>query len=54
MQVPECMGVNPVTISPKATSAEALRLLRLKKLHALPVVVKEGQLAGIITGVDPK
>lgn len=52
MQVHECMVVNPVTISPKATYAEALRLLRLKKLHALPVVDTEGQLVGLITEKD--
>jgi len=46
------MVVNPVTISPKATYAEALRLLRLKNLQALPVVDKEGQLVGIITEKD--
>ena len=52
MQVRECMMVNPVTIAPKATSAEALRLLRVKKLHMLPVVDKEGQLVGIVTEKD--
>lgn len=49
MQVHECMTVNPITISPKTTFAQASRLLRLKKLHALPVVDKEGQLVGIVT-----
>jgi acetoin utilization protein AcuB len=43
------MTVNPVTISPQTTYAQASRLLRLKKLHALPVVDQEGQLVGIIT-----
>ena len=49
MQVRECMTVNPITISPTTTYAQASRLLRLKKLHALPVVDKEGELVGIIT-----
>ena len=49
MQVHECMTVNPITISPKTTYAQAYRLLRLKKLHALPVIDKEGGLVGIIT-----
>lgn len=49
MQVHECMTVNPITISPKTTYAQASRLLRLKKLHALLVVDKEGELVGIIT-----
>ena len=49
MRVHECMTANPITISPKTTYAQASRLLRLKKLHALPVVDKEGELVGIIT-----
>jgi len=52
MQVHECMMANPITISPKTTYAQAFRLLRLKKLHALPVMDKEGKLAGIITEKD--
>jgi acetoin utilization protein AcuB len=49
MQVHECMKIHPITISPKTTYAAASRLLREKKLHALPVTDKEGQLVGIIT-----
>lgn len=52
MQVHECMMVNPITVSPKTKYAEAIRLLRLKKLAALPVVDKEGQLVGIVTEKD--
>ena len=52
MQVHDYMLVNPVTISPKATSAEALRLLRLNRLCALPVVDEEGKLVGIVTEKD--
>ncbi len=52
MQVHECMTVNPIIISPKTTYAQASRLLRVKKLHALPVVDKEGQLVGIVTEKD--
>lgn len=52
MQVHELMMVDPTTISPKTKYAEAFRLLRLKKLHALPVIGKEGQLVGIITEKD--
>ena len=52
MQVHECMMVNPITVSPKTKYAEAIRLLRLKKLTALPVVGKEGQLVGIVTEKD--
>jgi acetoin utilization protein AcuB len=46
------MMVNPITVSPKTTYAEAFRLLRLKRLHALPVVDKEGKLVGIVTEKD--
>jgi acetoin utilization protein AcuB len=46
------MIANPITISPKTTYAQASRLLRVKKLHALPVVDKEGQLVGIVTEKD--
>jgi acetoin utilization protein AcuB len=46
------MIANPITISPKTTYARASRLLRVKKLHALPVVDKEGQLVGIVTEKD--
>lgn len=52
MQVHECMMVNPITISPKTTYAQASRLLRVKKLHALPVTDNEGQLVGILTEKD--
>ncbi len=52
MQVHECMMINPITVSPKTKYAEAIRLLRLKKLAALPVVGKEGQLVGIVTEKD--
>jgi acetoin utilization protein AcuB len=52
MQVHECMAINPITISPKTKYAEAFRLLRVKKLHALPVIDKLGQLVGIVTEKD--
>ncbi|HJS19357.1 MAG TPA: CBS domain-containing protein [Anaerolineales bacterium] len=46
------MAVNPITISPKTTYAQASRLLRVKKLHALPVTDNEGQLVGVLTEKD--
>ncbi|HJQ13129.1 MAG TPA: CBS domain-containing protein [Anaerolineales bacterium] len=52
MQVHEYMMVNPIAVSPKTKYAEAIRLLRLKKLAALPIVGKEGQLVGIVTERD--
>ena len=52
MQVHKCMIVDPITVSPKSTSAEAVRLLRVKKLPALPVVDEAGKLVGIVTKGD--
>ncbi len=52
MQVHECMAINPITISPETKYAEAFRLLRVKKLQALPVIDKAGQLVGIVTAKD--
>lgn len=52
MQVYECMTSNPITVSPKTRYSEAFRLLRLKKLQALPVVDQEGQLVGVVTEKD--
>jgi acetoin utilization protein AcuB len=52
MQIHECMKTNPITISQKTTYAQASRLLRVKKLHALPVTDNEGQLVGIVTEKD--
>jgi acetoin utilization protein AcuB len=46
------MIVNPITVSPKATSAEAIRLLQVKKLPALPVVDEAGKLVGIVAKGD--
>jgi acetoin utilization protein AcuB len=51
IEVGTCMTVDPVTISPDATVAEAARLLRDHKIGGLPVVT-EGQLVGIITETD--
>ncbi len=43
----------PITISPKATITEALRIMRENKVGCLPVVVDESrELAGIITEMD--
>lgn len=52
MQVYECMQVDPITITPETTYAQASRLLRVKKLHALPVLDQDGRLAGIVTEKD--
>ncbi len=52
MRVHECMMVNPITISPKTTYAQAFWLLYVKKLHALPIMDSEGHLVGIVTEKD--
>jgi acetoin utilization protein AcuB len=52
MQVHECMIVDPITVSPETTYAAAFRLVRVKKLHALPVVDQTGKLLGIVTETD--
>lgn len=52
MQVHECMIVDPITVFPETTFAEAFRLLRMKRLPALPVVDNGGKLVGIVTERD--
>lgn len=52
MQVHECMMVDPITVSPETTYAEAFWLLRMKRLPALPVVDHAGKLVGIVTEKD--
>ena len=48
------MVVNPVTISPTATLADALSLMDEKKISGVPVVEtgKKGKLVGILTNRD--
>jgi len=51
--VENLMIEDPITISPKATITEALRIMREHKVGCLPVVVGENkELAGIITEMD--
>lgn len=52
MQVQDCMKIDPIAITPETTYARAARLLSVKKLQALPVIDKEGQLVGIVTEKD--
>jgi CBS domain-containing protein len=49
--VNEIMIENPISVSPDAPTVEAVRLMRDRKIGALPVV-REGQLVGIITERD--
>jgi len=48
MYVRNRMTVNPFTVSPDTTIADALDLMREKKINRVPVV-KDGKLVGIIT-----
>ncbi len=51
--VENVMIKEPITISPKATITEALRIMRENKVGCLPVVVDESkELTGIITEMD--
>lgn len=52
MQVQDCMKIDPIAITPETTYAQAARLLSVKKLQALPVIDKQGQLVGIVTEKD--
>ena len=46
------MVVNPVTIQPEATLADALSLMKRHGISGIPVVEKNGRLAGILTNRD--
>ena len=46
------MVVNPVTLSPEAPLADALRLMEQHHFSGFPVVEKDGRLAGILTNRD--
>ncbi|PSR12133.1 MAG: CBS domain-containing protein [Bacteroidetes bacterium] len=48
----EIMIANPLTINPKATIIEAMRIMRENKVGCLPVVVANNELIGIITEMD--
>jgi IMP dehydrogenase len=46
------MVVNPITIAPDQSLAEALELMRTHRISGIPVVEKSGKLCGIITNRD--
>ena len=46
------MVVNPVTIGPDATLADALALMKIHSISGIPVVEKSGRLVGILTNRD--
>ena len=46
------MVVNPITMSPDQTLAEALELMRTHRIGGIPIVEKSGKLCGILTNRD--
>ena len=46
------MVVNPITMTPDQTLAEALELMNANRISGIPVVEKSGKLCGIITNRD--
>ena len=46
------MVVNPITMTPDQTLAEALELMRANRISGIPIVERSGKLAGILTNRD--
>jgi IMP dehydrogenase len=46
------MVVNPITMTPDQTLAEALELMKAHRISGIPIVEKNGKLAGILTNRD--
>ena len=46
------MVVNPITIAPDQTLADALELMQRHRISGIPVVEKDGRLVGILTNRD--
>jgi IMP dehydrogenase len=46
------MVVNPITMTPDQTLAEALELMRANRISGIPIVEKSGKLCGILTNRD--
>src|SRR3954464_9504644 len=46
------MVVNPITMTPDQTLAQALELMKAHRISGIPVVEKSGKLAGILTNRD--
>ncbi|HEU5285211.1 MAG TPA: IMP dehydrogenase [Sphingomicrobium sp.] len=46
------MVVNPITMSPDQTLAEALELMKSNRISGIPIVEKSGKLCGILTNRD--
>ncbi len=52
MLVKERMSSNPISIAIDMTVTEAQALMKREKIHHLPVMAKDGSLAGIVTEKD--
>jgi IMP dehydrogenase len=46
------MVVNPITMTPRQTLAEALELMKAHRISGIPIVEQSGKLAGILTNRD--
>src|SRR5689334_985911 len=46
------MVVNPITMTPDQTLAEALELMKTNRISGIPIVDKSGKLCGILTNRD--
>src|SRR5215217_4106854 len=46
------MVVNPITMTPGQTLAEALELMKVHRISGIPIVEKSGKLCGILTNRD--
>ncbi len=46
------MVVNPITMTPDQTLADALELMKAHRISGIPIVEKSGRLAGILTNRD--
>jgi IMP dehydrogenase len=46
------MVVNPITMTPDQTLAEALELMKVHRISGIPIVEKSGKLCGILTNRD--
>src|SRR6476469_790143 len=46
------MVVNPITMTPEQTLAEALELMKINRISGIPIVEKSGKLCGILTNRD--
>jgi len=52
MKVGQRMTRNPITIAPDTAVPEAQAIMRREKIKRLPVIDKDGKLAGIVTSLD--